>query len=408
MKVANDLDIEVIEPNWDDHGSEDAKHMVPLKTVDKDPKVLNKELSVPGYVYIEVKVPVAEVSIMGENGPQAPSLTPLFTYETNDKWVKVEEYIDGDTIVKRYYYNEIVLPGEETQTLFDQVTLVNLVQAQGQSGIKQIDIVGYGIQTEGFEDQLTAWTAYKNQNKLQDSNGELLGDAYALFVDNGLSTSEINRYYDLYFVRSETPFEVGDYYNDYEIAYVFSDFEDKDFYYNNGDNKYYPEWQSIKVPTEYSPVPLSQNTTNVYFENKIRPKSLCGWFCGMGNDPVAGYLSKTSIGLGYNVDQSCLENVSHMFDWAYFNAIDLYHFNISKVKYVNSMIYCCYNLETIYCDQDFSEYNFDNCSEMLYGNFKLTGHKGTVYNYEWATDNTYARPDGGESDPGYFSIKISA
>lgn len=124
------------------------------------------------------------------------------------------------------------------------------------------------------------------------------------------------------------------------------------------------------------------------------------------NGPQAPYLSKIGVQL-YDIDQSSLENVSHMFDWAYFNFIDLYGFNISKVKYVNNMIYCCYNLETIYCEEDFSECNFDNCSEMLYGNFKLTGHKGTIYNYEWATDNTYARPDGGESDPGYFSIKIS-
>ena len=61
----------------------------------------------------------------------------------------------------------------------------------------------------------------------------------------------------------------------------------------------------------------------------------------------------------------------------------------------------CSNLKTIYCSNDWStssarsDYMFSVCNS-------LVGGKGTVFDSK-VIDNTYARPDGGESAPGYFT-----
>ena len=48
--------------------------------------------------------------------------------------------------------------------MFDDVTLINLVEAQGVSGPDQIDVIGHGIQAEGLDTAAAAWAAYTAQN----------------------------------------------------------------------------------------------------------------------------------------------------------------------------------------------------------------------------------------------------
>ena len=81
--------------------------------------------------------------------------------------------------------------------------------------------------------------------------------------------------------------------------------------------------------------------------------------------------------------------------------VDVSSFDISNVTDLYMMFSGCSNLKTIYCSNDWSTssarsgYMFSVCNS-------LVGGKGTVFDNK-VIDNTYARPDGGESAPGYFT-----
>ena len=82
--------------------------------------------------------------------------------------------------------------------------------------------------------------------------------------------------------------------------------------------------------------------------------------------------------------------------------LDLNSFNVQNVEDLETMFTGCESLTTIYCDNDWSsigaqsEYMFKDCTA-------LVGGRGTTYNAAFV-DATYARPDGGTSAPGYFTL----
>ena len=62
------------------------------------------------------------------------------------------------------------------------------------------------------------------------------------------------------------------------------------------------------------------------------------------------------------------------------------------------------NLKTIYASDKFNTDNVTNSSYMFTSCTNLVGGSGTKYNSSY-TDKTYARIDGGTSNPGYFTAK---
>ncbi len=84
-------------------------------------------------------------------------------------------------------------------------------------------------------------------------------------------------------------------------------------------------------------------------------------------------------------------------------SLDVNSFDISNVTKLDFLFSGCSNLTTIYCDNDWStasatsEYMFSGCN-------KLVGGQGTSFDSN-IIDATYARPDGGTSAPGYFTMR---
>ena len=71
--------------------------------------------------------------------------------------------------------------------------------------------------------------------------------------------------------------------------------------------------------------------------------------------------------------------------------------------FINYMLGKCSSLTTIYCNDDWSA--LDIVDYMMFTECTaLVGGKGTKYD-ETVVDKTYARPDGGEEAPGYFTTK---
>ena len=71
---------------------------------------------------------------------------------------------------------------------------------------------------------------------------------------------------------------------------------------------------------------------------------------------------------------------------------------------MRGMFFNAVNLKTIYASDKFNTDNVTNSSNMFNYATKLVGGSGTKYD-STKTDKTYARIDGGTSNPGYFTAK---
>ena len=109
----------------------------------------------------------------------------------------------------------------------------------------------------------------------------------------------------------------------------------------------------------------------------------------------------TSIDLS-NFNTSNVINMYAMFAESQAKTLDLSNFNTSNVTNMSYMFYSATNLKTIYISDKFNTSNVTTSTNMFYYCTKLVGGAGTKYNSSYI-DKTYARIDGGTSNPGYFT-----
>lgn len=89
---------------------------------------------------------------------------------------------------------------------------------------------------------------------------------------------------------------------------------------------------------------------------------------------------------------------------AVLKTLDISNFDFSKVTRVDHMFQYNHALETIYCNTDFNELTSLESSDAMFGGcFALVGGNGTTYDTSLPKDKTYARPDGLDDQPGYFT-----
>ena len=103
-----------------------------------------------------------------------------------------------------------------------------------------------------------------------------------------------------------------------------------------------------------------------------------------------------------NFDTSKVTDMSDMFNGSKSTTLDLSSFDTSNVINMGWMFYNAKNLKTIYASDKFNTNNVTESSSMFINSTKLVGGKGTKYNSSYI-DKTYARIDGGTSNPGYFT-----
>ena len=181
LSVASDnLSIQVVEQQWSQLPDEDgdgipdaAQNMLPSQWVVKDPKVVNGGTDgVGAYVMARVSVPVADVSYQDDEGKTVQGEgVELFAYQVaSDKWSEVgSPVVENGCAVHSYRYADVLSPGEETPVLFDRITLINLVNGQGQAGEKVVNVTAVAIQEEGFATADEAWEAYEAQKRALDA-----------------------------------------------------------------------------------------------------------------------------------------------------------------------------------------------------------------------------------------------
>ena len=102
---------------------------------------------------------------------------------------------------------------------------------------------------------------------------------------------------------------------------------------------------------------------------------------------------------------SNVESMSEMFKGCTaLTSLDLRPFKTDNVRFMDEMFKGCSYLTTILCLDNWNGSDkLESSYDMFDGCFDLVGYQGTACNGN-LTDVTYARLDGGASDPGYFSI----
>ena len=103
-----------------------------------------------------------------------------------------------------------------------------------------------------------------------------------------------------------------------------------------------------------------------------------------------------------NFDTSNVIYMSCMFRNSKVTTLDVSNFDTSKVKNMKNMFQGSSNLKTIYGSSKFVTTAVTDSTDMFKGATSLVGGAGTKYNSSYV-DKTYARIDGGTSNPGYFT-----
>ena len=101
----------------------------------------------------------------------------------------------------------------------------------------------------------------------------------------------------------------------------------------------------------------------------------------------------------FNTDK--VENMNSMFAYcSSLTELDLRSFDISNVTGMTNMFNSCRSLKYITCDKNWSGTSASS-QDMFSHCFLLVGQNGTSYN-AYIADASWARPDGGEGNEGYF------
>lgn len=130
---ATDVKIELLEPEWDDHGKADARKLEPGMIIDKDPQVLNKSESAV-YVRMRFVIKIGDSVITQEDGRYSRLMSAINFTDSDGNYKPFVEF-DDENISKNtnpefskvkdgwYYYYKgdkftALEPGKTTPELF--------------------------------------------------------------------------------------------------------------------------------------------------------------------------------------------------------------------------------------------------------------------------------------------------
>ena len=152
----SNVSIDLVEEKWDSLTPQD-KVVYPNRSVVKDPKVKNTGEN-DLYVYIEVKVPRGNIkTVNSDETVNDAKWTNLLTFDINSGWELIETSVSDDGLYESrlYAYTDSALkPNEVTNTLFDKVTFVNMLEGEFEKGSEfEMPVAAYAIQSDYLDEQ---------------------------------------------------------------------------------------------------------------------------------------------------------------------------------------------------------------------------------------------------------------
>ena len=145
------------------------------------------------------------------------------------------------------------------------------------------------------------------------------------------------------------------------------------------------------------------NMENMFFKSKATTLDLSNF--DTSKVTYMSYMFWNSQATTLDLSNFDTSNVTHMlgmFEGTKATTLDVSNFDTSKVTDMEAMFYNSTNLKTIYVSNKFNTDKVTDSTSMFSGCTKLIGGAGTKYNSSYV-DKTYARIDGGTSNPGYFT-----
>lgn len=170
--TVGDVSIDIVEEKWDATPQGKKETVVPLVTISKDPKVVNKGLN-RAYAYMEISIPKKSIISAGVDGtclnggkPFVQELIKLNQLSKNWELLGVKEEA-GFNHYMYAYKNVLEIEGEQAQSdcLFKSISLVNYVEGQLDPNVPlSVKVKAYAIQAEeSGGDMREAWKKYYNQ-----------------------------------------------------------------------------------------------------------------------------------------------------------------------------------------------------------------------------------------------------
>lgn len=202
------VQVDLEEPKYPGNASDEVKNIVPNQEIDKNPVVENTGKN-EAIVYASVSIPVKKLVVANDDGTRrAEAMTQVFQTSAdgadfddtsvNNKWVLIKtEYKNssGDLVTKKddstaipdsavevvrtYGYNTKLGVGETTDSIFDKVKLVNVIEGYVDSTTQDIEVKTMAIQASNITG--------KDTSDLSDAAALL--DIYNVYVAQNKGTA---------------------------------------------------------------------------------------------------------------------------------------------------------------------------------------------------------------------------
>ena len=249
---------------------------------------------------------------------------------------------------------------------------------------------GWGLQLtdKTSTDAVTSKICTYINNKPITSMAYMFFQSQATTIDmSNFNTSNVTNMVDMFYGSQATALDLSHFDTSKvtSMAYMFYISQATAIDVSNFDNSKVTDMNGMFAASNASVINLSNfNTSNVTDMN---------W--------MFAYSQATTLDLS-TFDTSKVTNMSNMFAYSQATTLDLSNFDTSNVTNMNYMFQNSTKLTTIYVSDKFNTDNVTTSTNMFLSSTKLIGGAGTKYD-STKTDKTYARIDGGTSNPGYFT-----
>ena len=245
--------------------------------------------------------------------------------------------------------------------------------------------------------------------------GYMFSDSKATTLDvSNFDTSNVTNMNGMFWNSQATTLDVSNFDTSKvtDMSYMFEDSKATTLDLSNFDTSNVTRMINMFYNSQATTLDLSNfNTSNVknmssmFWNSKATILDVSNFDTSNVTDmsSMFGNSEATTLDLS-NFDTSNVTNMNSMFLNSQAATLDLSNFDTSNVTYMYSMFKNATNLKTIYGSSKFVTTAVTSSTNMFYGCTKLIGGAGTKYNSSYV-DKTYARIDGGTSNPGYFTAK---
>ena len=249
-------------------------------------------------------------------------------------------------------------------------------------------------------------------SKVTDMSYIFFGSKATTLDVSNFDTSSVTNMGDMFSSSKATTLDVSNFDTSKvtDMSYMFFGSKATTLDLSNFDTSKVTEMGSMFDSSQATTLDLSSfNTSNVtnmsgmFYDNQATTLDLSSFNTSNVTDMSSMFDGSQATTLDLSsFNTSNVTDMSYMFRNSQATTLDLSSFNTSNVTDMNYMFYSNVNLKTIYVSNKFNTNNVTSSTDMFTASTKLVGGAGTKYNSSYI-NITYARIDGGTSNPGYFT-----